>query len=299
MSSRRTLILIGALVTGLISALLIYKYVGGIEEKAQGDAQMVSVVIAKDAIKKGENATDLIARQVIAVGERRQIDLPTDSITRVDEVKSQIAQLDIAPGTVITSGMFDSDAAISETVSNALGDGMVATTLSVDQVHAVAGLVATGDYVNLTVLGSCRMGAGGKLEIDGGGVAAGTTGEGGAAPAAEVETVPCAASLYQKARIMGIGRSLGTAASAPVATGDPAAAAATTVAPTSDLITFEVPPEAAQRLQVAANGGGVYMALVRKDYKPKPIPIDPFLIVEGVDGATPYGGDPETQLDGQ
>ena len=61
----------------------------------------------------------------------------------MDEVKSQIAQLDIAPGTVITGAMFDSDAAISETVSNALRDGMVATTVSVDQVHAVAGLVAT------------------------------------------------------------------------------------------------------------------------------------------------------------
>ena len=162
-SSRRTLILIGALVTGLISALLIYKYVGGIEEKAQGDAQLVNVVIAKDTIRKGENATDLIARQVIAVGERRQIDLPADAITRVDEVKSQIAQLDIAPGTVITGAMFDSDAAISETVSNALRDGMVATTVSVDQVHAVAGLVATGDYVNLTVVGQCRLGSAGKL----------------------------------------------------------------------------------------------------------------------------------------
>lgn len=295
-SSRRTLILIGALVTGLISALLIYKYVGGIEEKAQGDAQLVNVVIAKDTIRKGENATDLIARQVIAVGERRQIDLPADAITRVDEVKSQIAQLDIAPGTVITGAMFDSDAAISETVSNALRDGMVATTVSVDQVHAVAGLVSTGDYVNLTVVGQCRLGSAGKLEIDGGGVSGGTGGEGGDAAAAPAETVGCAASLYQKARILGIGRSLGTAASTPVAAGDPAAAAATTVAPTSDMITFELPPEAAQRLQLA---GSVYMSLVRKDYKPKPIAIDPFLLVEGVDGATPYGGDPETQLDGQ
>ena len=120
--------------------------------------------------------------------------------------------------------------------------------------------------------------------------------EGGDAAAAPVETVGCAASLYQKARILGIGRSLGTAASTPVAAGDPAAAAATTVAPTSDMITFELPPEAAQRLQLA---GSVYMSLVRKDYKPKPIAIDPYLLVEGVDGATPYGGDPEAQLDGQ
>jgi len=294
-SSRRTLILIGALVTGAIAALLIFKYVGGIEEKAQGDAQMVSVVIAKGPIKKGEGATDLIARQVIAIGERRQIDLPANAVTRTDELKSQVAQLDIDPGTVIVSSMFQSDAAITDTVSTAINPGMVATAVSVDQVHAVAGLVAQGDYVNITVVGTCRLGDGGKLELDGGSAGGGGSDtSAGGAPAAEVQTVSCAASLYQKARILGIGRSLGTSASTPVAT--PGDTTPTTAAPTSDLITFELPPEAAQRLQLAQN---IYLSLVRKDYQPKPIPIDPFLIVDGVNGATPYGADPELQTAGQ
>lgn len=295
MSSRRTLILIGALVTGAIAALLIFQYVGGIEEKAQGDAQMVSVVIAKGDIKKGDGASDLITRQVLAIGERRQIDLPANVVTRTDELKSQIAQLDIAPGTVIVSSMFQSDAAITDTVSTVLEPGMVATAISVDQVRAVAGLVAQGDYVNLTVVGECRMGASGTLEIatpGGGATATDTT---GAAPTGEAApTVQCAASLYQKARILGIGQSLGTSASTPVAA--PGDTTPTTAAPTSDLITFELPPEAAQRLQLASN---VYMSLVRKDYQPKPIPIDPYLTVDGVNGATPYGVDPETQTAGE
>ena len=295
-SSRRTLILVGALVTGAIAALLIFKYVGGIEEKAQGDAQMVSVVIAKGDIKKGDGATDLIARQVLAVGERRQIDLPANVVTRTDELKSQVAQLDIAPGTVIVSSMFQSDAAITDTVSTALSPGMVATTVSADQVHAVAGFVAQGDYVNLTVIGSCKLGDGGKLQLDGGGVAGGSGGgdtSSATASGPAASTVSCAASLYQKARILGIGQSLGTGASSPVAA--PGDTTPTTAAPTSDLITFELPPEAAQRLQLASN---VYMSLVRKDYQPKPIPIDPYLVVDGVNGATPYGADPETQTAG-
>ena len=49
MSTRRTLILVGALVVGAVAALLIFRYVGGIEERAQGETQMVSVVIAKMA----------------------------------------------------------------------------------------------------------------------------------------------------------------------------------------------------------------------------------------------------------
>src|SRR4029077_7218144 len=77
-SSRRTLILIGALVAGAVAALLIFQYVGGIEEKAQGDAQMVDVVIAKAPITKGAAANDLIAAQAIDIGQRRQVDLPAN-----------------------------------------------------------------------------------------------------------------------------------------------------------------------------------------------------------------------------
>ncbi|MEI2653074.1 MAG: hypothetical protein V9G12_13170, partial [Microthrixaceae bacterium] len=194
MSSRRTLILIGALVTGLISALLIYKYVGGIEEKAQGDAQLVNVVIAKDTIRKGENATDVLYRPS---GDRRRR-TPTDRPSgRCDHPCGRGEEPDRSARHRSRHGdhrrhvrfrrrhLRDGQATPSR-------DGTAATTVSVDQVHAVAGLVATGDYVNLTVVGQCRLGSAGKLEIDGGSVSGGTGGEGGDAAAAPVETVGCA-----------------------------------------------------------------------------------------------------------
>src|SRR5205814_9453198 len=137
------------------------------------------------------------------------------------------------------------------------------------------GLVTQGDYVNLTIVGQCKGLASNSVLLAAG---ADATTPGAA--------TGCAASLYQKVRILGIGRSLGTGVSTPVATPG-AEAPATTLAPTSDLITFEVPQEAAQVIQ-AAGSGQIYMTLVRKDYQPHPLPVTPYLPTDGVAGKTPY-----------
>ena len=53
MSSRRTLILIAAVVVGAISAFLVFNYVNSADDRAQGNARKVDVLkIAKD-IPKG------------------------------------------------------------------------------------------------------------------------------------------------------------------------------------------------------------------------------------------------------
>lgn len=296
-SSRRTLILIAALAVGAVAALLIFQYVGSIEDKAQGDAQMVSVVIAKSQIAKGSDATALITANAVGIGSRRQVELPADAVKRPEEIKGQIAQLDLQPGTIITKSMFQSDAAITNSVSTALKEGMVAVTTSSDQVMGVAGLVSQGDYVNLSIVGVCVKGGDGKYVLDGGvSQAAPAESADGAAEAGATGTatqVKCAASVYQKVRILAIGRSLGTgvAAAAPAADGS---APATTQPPVSDLITFEVPPEAAQVIQLAGPGS-LYMTLVRRDYEAHPIPVSEYdkLPVAGTDGKTPYGADPE------
>jgi Flp pilus assembly protein CpaB len=221
------------------------------------------------------------------------VDLPANRVARPEEIKGQIAQLDIEPGTVITSSMFQSDAALTNSVSTALKPGMVAVTISSDQTKSVAGLITQGDYVNLTLVGDCTMGSDGKLQVTSGGAAVTDT-SGGATGAAAL-TIPCAAPIYQKVRILGIGRSLGTGVSTPVATPGEAAPP-TTVAPTSDLITFEVPPEAAQ--VISSVNGNIYMTLVRKDYVPHEIPITPYAVSPTPGALTPYGGDPEAQTAG-
>lgn len=291
--SRRTLILVGALVIGAIAAVLIFQYVGGIEEKAQGDVQMVNVVIAKAPITKGTDAATLLGLGSVGLGKRRASELPSNAVTRVEEIKGQLSQLDIQPGTIITSSMFSSDAVgSSNSVSTALKTGMVAVTTSSDAVKSVAGLISQGDYVNLTMVGSCTT-SGGVTTLASADAAASP--DAGAA-GGQTANVKCAGSLFQKVRILAIGRSLGSSVSAPVATD--AAATPTTLPPTSDMITFEVPPEAAQIIQLAGPGS-LYMTLVRRDYVPAPIAVTPYIPLGGVQGQTPYGADPEIKTAGQ
>ena len=53
MSSRRTLILVGAIAVGVIAALLLYNYVQGIEDRANNNAKRVDVFVAKADIVRG------------------------------------------------------------------------------------------------------------------------------------------------------------------------------------------------------------------------------------------------------
>jgi pilus assembly protein CpaB len=58
---------------------------------------------------------------------------------------------------------------------------------------------------------------------------------------------------------------------------------------TSNLITFSVPPFAAQKIVQASQGGGIYLALVPPDNQPTPVPpVNPGNMFTG--GLTPYEG---------
>jgi len=293
-SSRRTVILIVALVVGALSAFMIFQYVGSIEEQAQGGTQVVPVVIAKADIPKGTQSDGAIDAGVIGAGDRRQADLPGNVITRVEDIKGQVATIDIAPGTIITSAMFASAADLTDSNSNVLDEGMVAVTVSADQVKSVAGLIKPGDYVNVMVTGNCVLGSDGKVglgqDTSTGGSDTGAAPESGANPT----STQCVGQLFQKTRILAIGRSFGSPVAAAPA--DPAAAPTTTEAPTSDMITFEVPAPQSQYLAAATS---IYLALVRPDYQV--VPMDPAsfpLPLFGAAGQTPYGGDPEAEGEG-
>src|ERR1700753_658523 len=75
-SSRRTLILVGAIVVGAIAALLILRYVGSVQDKASSDNHLVPVVVATGDIAKGTAANDALAQGLIEIRNRRQADLP-------------------------------------------------------------------------------------------------------------------------------------------------------------------------------------------------------------------------------
>lgn len=263
MSSRRTLILIGSIVMGALAAFMIFNYVSSKEDEAKGSSQRVSVVVVKGAIDAGTKADVAIADGRIGVAERPQVDLPANAVFQIADIKGRVASIGLSPGEVVTANKFvNSDVANSR--SNVLEKGQIAVTASVDEIRSVAGLVQPGDYVNM------MTDVNGKVTM-----------------------------LYQKVRVLAVGKSFGSSVAASTGPVVPGQAAPTTTQPqASNLVTFGLPPDAAQVVVAAADSGSLRLALVRPDYEPVDLPafttnVD--AVTPGAQGKTPYpstGDDP-------
>jgi Flp pilus assembly protein CpaB len=239
---------VGAIAVAAIAALMIFKYVGSIEDKASTDNQLVPVVVATGDIKAGETADALIESKRIALGNRRRVDLPSDVVTRVEDIKGESAAINMSAGEMITTSKFSGSGASASSSSNVLSPGKVAVTVSADAGHSVAGMVQPGDYVNLMVdLKDVPI------------------------PGALDSAVPKTHTVYlfQKAKVLAIGNDVGTVAAQSAAPGTP-----TTAPANADLVTLEVSPEAAPSIANFASAGGSNMrlVLVRPDYQPRPVP---------------------------
>jgi len=258
---------------GAIAALLILRYVSGVEDKANRDNQLVPVVVVQGGVAQGEKADGAIADGRLVLGERRSIDIPANAVTRLDDVKGQVATIDLTEDEIVTTSKFAGSVGNSSSSSNSLSEGMTAVTLSFDSVKGVAGLVSPGDYVNILAA---------MKPLD-----------------STVEQQPRAAEapmsqyVAQKVKVLAIGTNLGTPAAKDGAAGEDAATT------TSDMVTFEVPPEVAPTL-VAFSSKELYLSLVRPDYQPRPVPpvgyLSPMVPMQettpGSDGRTPYDGLP-------
>lgn len=275
------MILIGAIAVGALAAFMIFNYVGGVEDKANQGAERVDVFVVRQDVPKGlpgEQARDegYIVQDKIA----REF-LPATAVRSLDQIDGRVALNNLAANQVLVDGMFVDPAQAEVGFSARIPGSMVAVTVSIDQVRGVAGLLVPGDKVDLLVAS--------PSESDSAAVG-----------------VPSAAQsrfVYHSLEILAIGQQAtpqpGENITAAGAEGD-AAAGDTAAAPAADaassgLITFLVPPEAAQ-LITALDPGQMYLTLVGPDYEPAPIPaldLAPDTPLPGESGSelTPYGPD--------
>jgi pilus assembly protein CpaB len=263
-SSRRTLILVGAIVIGLVAVLLVVNYVRGIEDRANNNAKRVDVYVAKTDIPRGTPGETASSNGSVGVAQIPQEFRPASAITTTDEIQKKVALFNIPQNTPIVQDMFVDPAQSQISFRQRLKNPEhVAITVSVDQVRGVAGFLVPGDEVNLMIL---------PANTNGGDKALLTT---------------TARYLYQKVQILAVGQSTLLSPGEQSATTGTAAATAN-----SGLITFNVPPEAAQWIASAQQSGGLYLSLVASDYVPKPLPpLDPAAsTLPGESGQlTPYG----------
>ena len=280
MSSRRTLILIGAVVIGGLAAFLTMNYVKGVENENAAKNQLVDVLVAKGPIPKGTSADAALAAQQITVDKRRQADLPAQAVRRNAEIAEQVASVDLGGGEIITSNMFVADSDLTGSKSTSLDKGNVAITISVDDAAGVAGLVQPGDSIN--ILAGVQQAEG---EGEGEGIGGGAGGY--------VLQTP-AVYAFQNVKVLAVGQSLGV----PVAQGTDGQPAEETQQQSSGLITVQLPPEQAVLL-AGIRSSSLYLTLNRPDYELVPIPFQPIVpTLPGETGTSAYP-DASAENDGQ
>ncbi len=232
--SKRTLILVAAVLIGAIAAYALYTYVNGIEERAYQNAEKVRVFVVAQDIPAGTPGDQVLANRLIRQGEIPREFLPSTALTDSSVISGKVARTDLAAGQVVVVGMFVDQAEVVASWSDRLEVGEVAVTISLDQVRAVGGLIQPGDRVSMLVETTASVGE---------------------------STEPADKTirhLYQNVDILAIGN-VGVGQ-----TPDSGQAAS------SGLITLAVPPDAAQRIVYARDS--IYLLLEPKNFLATDLP---------------------------
>jgi pilus assembly protein CpaB len=280
-SSRRTLILIAAVLVGAIAAYALFTYVGGIEDNANNNAERVKIFKIVGDIPKGTFGDEAFAQGLIEEDVIAKEYRPATAITTPAQVDGLVAISDLPANQVVVSNQFVSQAESLSTFSSLLKNNEVAITISIDQVHGVAGLLVPGDFVNMMVTGVAPA-----TEA----TAPAAAGQSGA----EVYSQP-ARYLFQKVQILAVGQ---TRKLEPGETAATNADGSPVTSTSAGMLTFALPAIAAQQIASVA-AGSFYLTLVPKDYQPTPLaPLDVNTPLPGetADQLTPYGpaGRPES-----
>ncbi len=284
------MILIAALAIGALAAVALFNYVGGVEDEASKNNREVTVQVIKKDVPRGLTGQEAITNGFIVKDKIATKFKPATAVDDTSTIQSFVAITDLPAGSVLVQGMFVSKEEAKTGNSELLKNGNVAITISVDQVRGVAGLIVPGDFVNILVIPStdnqCSQGT--VLPTDRG---ANTFIPTPPTPSGDITAALCdgARYLYQKVQVLFVDK---TTVPQPGSTAEDSASDADVATVNTGLITFSLPPAAAQLL-VTTPGDQLYLTLVAPDYTPVPLPsLDPFpALLPGEDPSqlTPYG----------
>ncbi len=312
MSSRRTAILIGAIAVGVVAVLLIVKYVNGIQETVDQDSALVSVFAASENIARGSDGGQMYNEKKIQERSIPQKFRPATAIQSPDAIQKKVALFNISPGTIIVEGMFVDPTTVQISFRERLKNKQhVAISIRVDQVKGVGGFLVPGDEVNMMVyqdnaktkeaLDNPTNENNPKYLPDLGSIKPETSEAIIRVGGPQWIIIPKTARyMYQKVQILAVGSSQllgpGEQASSSTANSSSGGTSSGTTTGTNDtgLITFDVPPQAAQWIATGQDLG-FYLSLVAKGYEPLPLPPLP-IVTDALPGEeqgklTPYAGE--------
>jgi pilus assembly protein CpaB len=253
-SSRRTLILVAAVLIGVVAAFGLYQYVQKVEEDAKPNP--VTVYVLKAPIPRGtpfESAEASIVQKTIPAEFR-----PDTYVTNKAELANKVAITDLAANQVLVQNMF-----VNANVQNAsfrrdrLTDpNLVAIALPIDGVRGLSGYLQGGDLVNILVTPSDDADEG-------------TFSQGNPDGSINPLSTPyfkTSRYLYQRVRVLAVGQSVEPLPGEPVKEADGTAAAPTL----GGSVVLLVPANVAQRLS-AIDPADMYFTLIPDAWQATPI----------------------------
>lgn len=296
MKSRRTIILIVAVIVGAIAAFGLLNYVRNVEGSVYDDAAPSQVWLVREDVPKGTPIAEAMAAGMIVEGEIPGSFRPATAVVDPQsELAGLVAVADLPANSPVVQGHFASPTSVSSSVTDRLEQkGMVTMTMSVSQVRGVAYLVEPGDFVNILGVDVLDPSGGAPVTADfdseEGETSAATSPDQLAFTSSDIDGSTIydnvARYIYQRAEVLAVDKGLAPDLGE---TADPAQA---TEARNSGLITLAVPPEVVQVL-LSVGENAFYLSLVPPSYEPKPLPPVDYdeVIYPGEDAnrLTPYG----------
>ena len=225
------MILVASMVAGIVAALAVWAYLGGVQDRANDDARVVTVLVLKEPVARGTTGDQVIERGLVGEESIPQRLKPQAAVADVNFIRGKAAATNLVAGQILGDGFFVEPRAVTTSFAQRIPSGQVAISIQVDAVRGVANLIAPGDRINLLVPSHEGM-----------------------------------RTLFQNVDVIAVGTT--------PAPGPGEAAPAAGAGSGSGLITFSVPPLAAERIAQAAStsGAGLYLALVAPDNQPVPLP---------------------------
>jgi pilus assembly protein CpaB len=150
--SRRTVILIAAIVIAAIAAVAIYSYLNSVQDRAYKNAKLVDVYRVTNDVKKGQPGEQAIDSGAVKKGVIPQQYRPATAVTDINTIRGKVALTDLSAGQVVVEGMFVEPRVAQVSFAQRIPTGQVAVSITVDQVHGVANLIVPGDKVNILAL---------------------------------------------------------------------------------------------------------------------------------------------------
>ena len=153
MNSRRTVILIMAVVIGAVAALGVLSYVRSAETTADEAAAPVEMWVVKQPIPKGTSIEAVVEQGLIAKEQTAQKYRPATAVVDpVAELGGLVAITDLPVDLPLVTGTFASPTVVNTGITDRLEErGLVTVTFTVDQARGAAYLIEPGDFVNVLV----------------------------------------------------------------------------------------------------------------------------------------------------